>query len=225
VGQDVEIEFAATLEGDSGVARFRLLQVRPMVVAADAAEIPQEEYGEGAIVVGSPALGNGSRELCDVVYVRPDRFDRARTREIAAEVGRLNERLVEEGRDYLLLGFGRWGSSDPWLGIPVNWAQIRRARAIVETTLPDVMPDPSQGSHFFHNVTSFGVFYLYVRPDTGGYVDWGWLDARPAVEETAHVRRIRLDAPLVVKVDGRSGRGVIRVAGGEASGPEDEARP
>jgi len=226
VGLDVEIEFAATLESESGGARFRLLQVRPMVVSSDAHEIPEEEYGDGALVVADPALGNGSRDdLCDVVYVRPDRFDRARTREIAAEVGRFNDRLVEEGRDYILLGFGRWGSSDPWLGIPVNWAQIRGARAIVETTLPDVMPDPSQGSHFFHNVTSFGVYYFYVRPDTGGRVDWSWFDSKPAVEETTHVRRIRLDAPLVVKVDGRSGRGVVRVAGPVPSARDSGGSP
>ncbi len=122
----------------------------------------------------------------------------------------------------MLIGFGRWGSSDPWLGLPVRWAQISGARVIVEATLPHAQPDPSQGSHFFHNLTSFGVSYFTVRPGDTHAVDWDWLDAQPAAAETEFVRHVRLAAPLRVEVDGRSGRGVIRSATAGAVGSKGE---
>ncbi|MCA9752008.1 MAG: hypothetical protein KC591_07435 [Gemmatimonadetes bacterium] len=209
IGHDVEIEFAATLTGSPLSAELRLLQLRSTVVPRDAVDLPRDAV-ENALVVASPALGHGARTgLRDVLYVKPEAFDRAASRRVAGEVARLNDELAAEGREYVLVGFGRFGSSDPWLGIPVDWAQIRGARVIVETTLPEIMPEPSQGSHFFHNVTSFEVFYLYVREDLDGRVDWDALRAMPAVRETEFVRHVRSERPITAVVDGRAGRGLV----------------
>ena len=127
----------------------------------------------------------------------------------------MNRGLVAEGRPYLLIGFGRWGTSDPWLGVPVLWSQISGARAIIESSLPNIEADPSQGSHFFHNVTGFRVLYFTVK-HTGRYrVDWDWLDRQLVTAETLFVRHLRLETPLTAKVDGRTGRGIIvRTPGG-----------
>jgi hypothetical protein len=160
-------------------------------------------------------MGNGVRDsIRDVVYVRPDRFEARLTPRIAGELEQLNRPLVEESRSYVLLGFGRWGSSDPWLGIPVDWGQISGARVIVESTLPGMDVEPSQGAHFFHNIISFRVLYLCVPHGRDGAdaqrgVRWDWLDAQPAFAETPHVRHVRLAEPVRVKVDGRAGRGAV----------------
>jgi hypothetical protein len=128
---------------------------------------------------------------------------------MAGELEAINRELVTAARPYLLVGFGRWGTSDPWLGVPVQWSQISGARAIIESSLPGIEADPSQGSHFFHNVTGFRVLYFTVK-HTGRYlVDWAWLDRQPASTETRFVRHVRLEAPLVARVDGRTGRGLI----------------
>ena len=150
----------------------------------------------------------------DIVYVKPGAFEARLTRIIAGELERVNRELVAEGRPYLLLGFGRWGSSDPWLGIPVNWGQIGGARAIVEATLPGMDVEPSQGAHFFHNIISFRVSYLCVHHErTVGAapsgIAWSRLDSRPSLRETEHVRHVRLREPLKIKVDGRAGRGGV----------------
>jgi hypothetical protein len=163
------------------------------------------------VVASESALGNGVIEhLVDVVYVRPGSFDLAHSRRIAQEIEVVNRDLMAAGRGYVLIGFGRWGSSDPWLGLPVRWPQISGARVVVEASLPQAEADPSQGSHFFHNLMSLGVCYFTVR-HTGPYaVDWAWLDGQPDAIETEFVRHVRLATPLRVEVDGRSGRGVIR---------------
>ena len=150
----------------------------------------------------------------DVVYVKPEPFESRFTPRIATELEQLNRPLLQESRPYLLIGFGRWGSSDPALGIPVNWGQIAGARVIVESTLPGMDVEPSQGAHFFHNIVSFQVYYLCVRHEEGAGVatrsiDWEWLDRQSSVTETDHVRHVRLEKPLRVKVDGRSGRGAV----------------
>jgi hypothetical protein len=116
---------------------------------------------------------------------------------------------VREGRKYLLIGFGRWGSVDPWLGIPVNWSQINGAKVIIEATLPQMNPDLSQGSHFFHNITSFQVLYFSVKYSGKYTIDWAWLQEQEAIQETELVRHIKFSSPLNIKVDGRQGRGVI----------------
>jgi hypothetical protein len=154
-------------------------------------------------------LGNGRIEdIRDAIVVDRQRFDRATSRRTAAEIGQLNAELA--GRPYLLVGGGRWGSADPWLGIPVTWAQISGARVIVEAGFEDIKVAPSQGTHFFQNLTSFHVGYFTVNPDAGeGFVDWEWLAAQPAVRETACVRHVRFERPLVVTMNGRRSEGVI----------------
>ena len=212
LGADVEIEFAMTLDRRRGVpARFGFLQVRPMMVADEQVEVDEAELrGERALVASETVLGNGENEvLTDVVYVRPEVFEARHTVAIAGELEALNHGLVAAGRLYALIGFGRWGSSDPWLGIPVTWPQISGARVIVEATLPDMNVDASQGSHFFHNMISFRVQYFTVHHAGARGIDWAWLDAQAAEEETRFVRHVRLAAPLRVRVDGRRGRGVI----------------
>ncbi len=216
VGADVEIEFAMTWpRGKTTPARFGFLQVRPMVVSDETVEITDEEFD----VAAGPRFiepRDGEREVegvLDVVYVKPDGFEARFTPAIAAELEKLNQPLLDEGRPYLLVGFGRWGSSDPWLGIPVDWGQICGAKVIIEATLPNMNVDPSQGSHFFHNISSFKVSYLSVRFDRDRPIDWGWLASQETVAETDHVRHVRLRAPLRIKVDGRTGprRNLARV--------------
>ena len=151
--------------------------------------------------------------MADVVYVRPDRFESRYTGQIAQEIARRNDALVEAARPYMLIGFGRWGSSDPWLGIPVAWGDIAGARVIVEATLPTMDVEASQGAHFFHNLSAFEVSYLTVPHTATPGIDWAWLDGLPAVAETDYIRHVRVDRPLVVKVDGCSGRGAVWRAG------------
>ncbi len=144
------------------------------------------------------------------MVVDSQRFERSRSREAAAEVGRLNGLLQAAGTPYALVGVGRWGSRDPWLGIPVSWDQVSGAQVIVEAGLRDLSVTPSQGTHFFQNLTSFNVGYFTVNPETGdGEVDWDWLDAQPAVSSAAHVRHLRLEQPLLVLMNGRKNEGLI----------------
>ena len=210
----VEIEFAVTfpVDDDEAPAEFGFLQVRPMavsdaVVEIDLAAIPREDL----LLASGRVMGNGVvADVRDIVYVRPECFEARHTPAIAQELARINLGLVDAGRPYLLIGFGRWGSSDPWLGIPVEWSQINGARAIVEATLPAMNVDLSQGSHFFHNISSFDVSYFSVPFDGDVAIDWAGLARRPAVRETELVRHVRLDQPLLIEVDGRQGTGAIR---------------
>ena len=209
---DVEIEFALTLDRRNGLpARFGFLQVRPMMVAGDIVTVDVSDLsGDRVLAASETVLGNGeNNKIIDVVYVKPGTFEAKHTREIAAELEALNRELVSQGKPYLLIGFGRWGSSDSWLGIPVTWPQISGARAIVEATLPEMNVDASQGSHFFHNMISFQVQYFTVRHTRAYAIDWDWLDRQPASSETHFLRCVRLGAPLAIRVDGRQGRGVI----------------
>jgi len=203
----VEIEFATTFDPD----RVGFLQVRPVVVSAEEVDIEEKEMTDDRILLASVnVLGNGVVEgITDVVYVKPDEFEARQTPAIAAELEMLNRRLLDEERPYLLIGFGRWGSSDPWLGIPVNWGGVCGARVIVEATLPKMDIELSQGSHFFHNLTSFRVSYFCV-PHTGPYhIRWDLLCRQETETELRFVRHARLSSPLRVKVDGRHSRGVI----------------
>jgi hypothetical protein len=215
--QAVEIEFAACLprKGSPGM-RFGFLQLRPMLVSGEEVEVDDDELARPDLLLASDrAMGNGAPEaIADVVYVKPGPFESRLTRKIASDVEEMNRPLLADNRPYLLLGFGRWGSSDPWLGIPVNWGQIAGARVIVESTLPGMNVEPSQGAHFFHNLISFEVCYLCVsHEDEAGSarrgIDWEWLESRPCTSETDHVRHVRLERPLKIKVDGRSGRGAV----------------
>jgi hypothetical protein len=221
LGAPVEIEFALSLADDEQPpGRFGFLQVRPMAVSSRPVTIAVDELDDPRrFVATAAAMGDGVDDsIADLVFVRPDVFDAGRTRAIALDVADLNQRLLVERRPYLLIGFGRWGSSDPWLGIPVDWSNIAGARAIVETSIAGMTVEPSQGSHFFHNLSSFGVMYFTVRPGIDPPIDWDWLAAQPVAGETPFARHVRLATPLLVKVDGRSGRGVIlRSAAGGTS--------
>lgn len=212
IGYDIEIEFAMTFPRQ-GEPRPRLgfLQVRPMVVSDAVVDVTGAELASAAVLLASDqVMGNGVvDDISDIVYVKPRSFEARHTKAIAAELEQVNARLLEEGRPYLLIGFGRWGSADPWLGIPVKWGQICGARAIVEATRPDMWVDASQGSHFFHNITSFQVSYFAVSHEARPGIDWAWLDAQPAAAETDFVRLVRTRAPVRVKADGRSGRGGV----------------
>jgi len=213
VGGDVEIEFAVELARSSGEPhRFGFLQMRPLALARQSEELELGDLPDEAVLCrSSKVLGHGRIEgIRDLVVVDFQRFDRSRSQEAAGEIGRLNGRLVEQGAPYLLIGVGRWGSRDPWLGIPVAWDQVYGAAALVECGLRDLKVTPSQGSHFFHNLSSFNVGFFTVNPAEGdGTLDWEWLDARPALSEVAHVRHLRLEHPLLVLIDGRHGEGVI----------------
>ena len=213
----VEIEFAADLRAaPRGKHQFGFLQIRPVIVGGATGRVHLEGIAPAdAICLSSSALGNGAiAGVADVVYVPAATFDRARTADVAGEIGKINGRLAAEGRAYALIGPGRWGSADHWLGIPVSWAQISRAACIVETDMHDIRIEPSQGSHFFQNMTSLGVAYLTVNVgEVGGHLDLGWLDAQPAETELRYVRHVRFDAPLEVAVDGRGKRGVIMKPG------------
>ena len=156
-------------------------------------------------------MGNGTVDtIRDVVVVDFHRFDRSMSRAAASEIARFNAQLVEAKRPYLLLGVGRWGSTDPWLGIPVTWDQIAGARVIVESGFRDFRVTPSQGSHFFQNLTSFQIGYFTVNADVGeGLIAWDWLAAQPAVSEESFVRHLRFEEPVVVKMNGRRTQGLI----------------
>jgi len=216
----VEIEFALNLRPSSeGPHELAFLQIRPLVFGSAAREMDLSDIDPARTVcVSGSALGHGRFEsIRDIVYVRPDAFDRARTPAVATEVGVFNGQLRAEDRPYLLIGPGRWGSADPWLGIPVTWAQISGARCIVETEMADIQVAPSQGSHFFQNITAFGLGYFTIRrDDPRSRLDQTWLDVQPARAESRHVRHLRFETPLEVIVDGRSGTGVV-VRPGERS--------
>jgi hypothetical protein len=212
LGADVEIEFAMTLpKGGEEPPRFEFLQVRPMVAPGENVTIaPDELTGSRVVIASERAMGNGEVDsIRDIVYTMPDTFEARHTRAIAQELEALNRELVNESRPYLLVGFGRWGSSDPWLGIPVIWSQVSGAKAMVEATLEAMNVEPSQGSHFFHNLSSFEVSYFTVGHGKDLGIDWDWLARQEARSETQFVRHIRLDTPLKLRVDGRSGRGVV----------------
>ncbi|MBI5648488.1 MAG: histidine kinase [Ignavibacteriae bacterium] len=208
----VEIEFAGTLDDESGLpADFSFLQVRPMVKEEGFFETEARAVDAADLLLQSDkALGNGVSRLSDIVFVKPDVFDHAKTRDMAVEIDAMNRALTDEGRQYLLIGPGRWGSSDPWLGIPVKFTNISSARAIVENSLPNMIPDPSQGSHFFQNLTSFRIAYFTLRHyKESDVIDWDWLNGLETVAESTFVKHVRAPRDLEVRVNGQTGKGVI----------------
>ncbi|MCK4916300.1 MAG: histidine kinase, partial [Candidatus Eisenbacteria sp.] len=208
-----EIEFAVNLSKKPDEPHeFAFLQIRPMVFGGEFADVDLGGIEpKGAVVLSDGALGHGHiADIHDIVYVDRQTFDRSKSVEIAAEIATLNARLAEAGRPYLLIGPGRWGSADPWLGIPVRWSQISRARCIVETELPDIKVEPSQGTHFFQNITSFGVSYFTVSGSgPGAFIDEAWLDAQPTESDMPHVRHLAFDRPLDVAANSKTGHGVV----------------
>jgi hypothetical protein len=209
MGCPVEIEFAVNLTPPRPV--FDLLQIRPMAVARQKLNVEiSGEDRQRAVCYSTMALGNGQvSDLKDIVFVDPEAFDAARTVEIAAEVGRLNKQIEAQSRRYLLIGPGRWGSADRWLGIPVKWSDISAVRAVVETATEAVRADPSQGSHFFHNITSLDISYLTTTANAEDFVDWEWLKSQTTAAKTRYLRHVRLERPLTLKIDGKHSQAVI----------------
>ncbi|MFT3753894.1 MAG: PEP/pyruvate-binding domain-containing protein [Paludibacter sp.] len=213
MGRPVEIEFAVKLDYSPAKQHvFYLLQIRPIV---DSREMVNEDIGsipeENAIITCNSALGHGiTNDIYDIVYVKPEAFNAAKNQLIMAEIDKLNRKLISENRHYVLVGPGRWGSADPWLGIPVKWSHISNARLIVESGLSNYRIDPSQGTHFFQNLTSFGVAYFTINPyQNDGTYDTGYLNAQPAVYESEFIRHVHFENPIIMKVDGRKNRGVV----------------
>ncbi|KYK29877.1 MAG: hypothetical protein AYK23_01445 [Candidatus Proteinoplasmatales archaeon SG8-5] len=207
MGRPVEIEFALS-EDDDGKPVVHVLQIRPLVTMREHKEVHISEGDrESALAYTDRALGNGILEdISDIVYVPPGLFDSSRTVEIAREIGEINKELE---RPYILIGPGRWGTRDRWLGVPVEWDQISYARAIIEASLENFRIDPSHGTHFFHNITSLGILYLTVPyGKKEAFVDWNWLDSIEPETQRKHVRHLRVEH-LNVKVDGRDGTGII----------------
>jgi CheY-like chemotaxis protein len=211
MGTPVEIELAVNLSVPRGRPKeLGILQLRPLALARESEAIEIGATDPAALLCRSrQVLGNGRLEgIRDLVVVDFKRFERARSHQAAAEVGRLNRLLLARSTPYILIGVGRWGSRDPWLGLPVTWDQVAGAKVIVEAGLRDLEVTPSQGSHFFQNLTTFSVGYFTIGPENG-FVDWDWLDAQTEVSHEAHVRHLRLDRPVLVKMNGRTGEGVI----------------
>jgi hypothetical protein len=182
------------------------------VLAQEAEELHTETVDRSKLIAQSTkVLGNGRiGSLFDLVVVDSQRFERAQSQEVAGHVAYFNAKLAADNRPYLLIGVGRWGSNDPWLGIPVEWDDISGAAVILEAGFRDFRVTPSQGSHFFQNLSAFQVGYFTVNPDVGeGMVDWDWLAAQPAKEERACVRHLRFAAPITVLMNGRAGAGAI----------------
>ncbi|HEX7077126.1 MAG TPA: PEP/pyruvate-binding domain-containing protein [Candidatus Eisenbacteria bacterium] len=213
MNRPAEIEFATCLSSDPRKPHeFGFLQMRPLVPARETENLDLDEAPRDQLLCRSASvMGNGVVDtIRDVVVVDFHRFDRSASHAAAAEITRFNAELSEAGRPYLLIGVGRWGSTDPWLGIPVSWDQIAGARVIVESGFRDFRVTPSQGSHFFQNLTSFQVGYFTVNADQGeGFIDWDWLATLPAEGELEYVRHLRFDRPLVVKMNGRRNQGLI----------------
>lgn len=221
LGSPVEVEFAANLpEDEHDKVQLSLLQIRPMAWdPVDDDVVVEKSDRKNARLYSQNALGtNKTREIPDIVYVKPDAFDPGRTVEMVSEIRGINAGLLNAKRKYLLVGPGRWGSADRWLGIPVNWRDISGVGVIVETTIETLNADPSQGSHFFHNLTSLGISYITLSRGGQDFIDLDWLAALPAVNETEHIRHVRPDTPLVMRIDGKNSRAVLLEKGG--AGPE-----
>ena len=213
MGRPVEIEFAVNMDpSDHTRATFYLLQIRPIV---DNKEIMDEDLSlvknEETILSSTSVLGHGIvGDVQDIIYVKTGAFNSSNNQLIAYEIEKMNRSFTDQEKGYVLVGPGRWGSSDSWLGIPVKWPHISNARVIVECGLENYRVDPSQGTHFFQNLTSFGVGYFTVNPFKGdGWFDEAFLNAQPAVEETEYLRHVRFDAPITIKMDGKKGLGVV----------------
>ena len=209
----IEIEFAVDMDVPKGHPYvFNFLQIRPIVESDQSSDIDMDAVNpEETILWSQSALGNGEfQELRDLVYVKPESFNAANSKEIAGIMEKLNAGFAESKTGYVLVGPGRWGSSDPWLGIPVKWSQISAARIIVESGLENFRIDPSQGTHFFQNLTSFRVGYMTINPFIGdGSYDTAFLDKLDAVYEDDHVRHVRFNEPLEILIDGKTHRGAV----------------
>ena len=213
MGQPVEIEFAVNISCKSGEKQeFGVLQMKPLVVNEELNECNLEEIDENSVICKSDeVLGNGTiNDITDIIFVNIEKFTRATSRQVAQEVSQFNLKLLSEKRPYLLIGIGRWGTLDPWLGIPVTWSQISGAKAIVEAGLSDMYVEPSQGSHFFQNLTSFSVGYFTVNTDNkNNFVDWDWLIKQIPEERKDFVSHIKFEKPFSIQMNSHKNCGII----------------
>jgi CheY-like chemotaxis protein len=213
MGVPVEIEFAVNLNVPSGHPKdFAMLQMRPLVISQEIEELNVDNYIHNDLICQSrQVLGNGAiNEIHDIVVVDINKFDRSKSRDVALEISRLNSKLLEQKKQYILIGVGRWGSLDQWLGIPVTWDMISGASVIVESGFKDLSVTPSQGSHFFQNITSFKVGYFTVDPmNSLDFINWEWLSSRQAVEELNFTKHLLFEEAISVKINGHQNKGVI----------------
>jgi len=213
MGSPVEIEFAVNLSVPEGSPiEFAFLQMRPLVLNSELEELEINSHADDELISSSNnVLGNGIiSDIHDIVFVDINKFDRSKTLETAHEIAQFNSRLLEENRPYLLIGAGRLGTLDPWLGIPILWEQISGVRAIVESNFKDFNVTPSQGSHFFQNLTSFRVGFFTIDGFTKkGFIDWNWLMGRPVFEEKEYTKHLRFEEPVVIKINGIQNKGII----------------
>ncbi len=212
-GSHIEIEFAVNLSREKGsIPEFNFLQIRPMVAGGEFAEINIESENPLEMICSSRhPMGNGRiNDISDIVFVDPEKFDISKSRIIASEIGSINMQLVKEERKYILIGFGRWGTSDPWLGIPVEWHQISGAKVVIESFIKDFKIDPSLGSHFFHNMISLRMGYFHIKDKVEDeYINWEWLKNQKIHTETEFVKHIRTEKELSVIIDAKNSKGLI----------------
>ncbi len=212
LGIPVEIEFAVDLKNQDSKAIFYLLQIRPLSLNKERIEIDQTKIKrEEMMLITNKGMGNGIyQDIKDVIYIDPEKFDNTQTLQMVSELEELNRKLEKNDRNYILIGPGRWGSSDRFLGIPVKWSQINRAKVIVEASLEDFVVDASQGSHFFHNLVAMDVGYFTVAHNSEqSYIDWKWLSAQPIKEKKKYFVHTELTDPVEVKIDGHEGFAII----------------
>lgn len=211
-GANVEIEFAVNIPKDSSKPKeFNFLQIRPMVVGREALQVDLADK-DRAFCFSRRTIGNGLHEnIHDIIFVNPTSFELQESCRIAEEIGELNHRLFEEGRRCILIGFGRMGTTDRWLGIPLSWAQMSQAHIIIEADRRELRPEPSLGSHFFHNLTATNMGYFHIQYDNEheGRIDWDWLLGLPVLQETKYARLVRREEAFVAKLDGRSFKGIL----------------
>ncbi len=212
-GSHIELEFAINLFREKKKKpEFFLLQIRPLVGGRETIQVSWDQDSQKDIIcMSSHALGNGIYDdLYDLVYVDPDAFDVSKSRVIAGEIGEINQGFIAENRKYILIGFGRWGTADPWLGIPVEWYQICKAGIVVESNRDGFIVDPSQGSHFFHNLVSLKIGYFHIKKTNDQeFISWDWIKKQRPFRKKKYIRHVRFKKPLPVKIDGRQSKGII----------------
>jgi len=212
MSKPVEIEFAVNLDPLTGGPRqFGILQMRPLVLNAEQEDLKIDDFQAGnSICYSTQVMGNGRiNDVFDLVIVNRDSFDRSKSTQTAEEIAEFNRFLLDEKRPYILIGIGRLGSADPWLGIPVKWSGISGAKVIVESGFMDMKVQPSQGSHFFHNLSSFNIGYFTVNENEKSFLDWDWLASQKPVASKKYCRLLRFEKPVVTKINGRTNEGVI----------------
>ncbi|MCD4744927.1 MAG: hypothetical protein K8R58_01355 [Bacteroidales bacterium] len=213
MGSPVEIEFAVDLNKDDDYkASFYLLQIKPLIGSAQDYNVDMKEIDKKSIFLyAEKGMGNGViKDVYDVIFIDNDLFDKKKTEEMAREIEKLNAEMGKQNKKYILIGPGRWGTRDKWIGIPVNWPQISNAKVIVETSLEGYPLDASSGSHFFHNVTSMNVGYFSVQPElSGSYINYDILKKQKLIKKTNFFRHIRFEKPITVRMDGKKRISVI----------------